>query len=246
MTPSDMPEKVNAERLREIVDGCEGVTPGPWFYRPQEHDDWGWVRATPPSDGGPGWLIATARRGRAEQPGEDDIHRSTQTDPYGENARHIARLDPATVRSIGLELIEARALIDTLQRERDEARETNRRLNRVNQQLQSDIANDRHILNAATKNKPNAQRSVEGEDWTLSRCYLRVFKDRATVLARAEAAEADVTRLRADRDRFFDSLRQMISLNAVRDAATATAPLWLEHAEKIVIEHANALSKDTP
>lgn len=121
MTPSDMPEKVNAERLREIVDGCEGVTPGPWFYRPQEHDDWGWVRATPPSDGGPGWLIATARRGRAEQPGEDDIHRSTQTDPYGENARHIARLDPATVRSIGLELIEARALIDTLQRERDEA-----------------------------------------------------------------------------------------------------------------------------
>ena len=124
MTPSsDMPEKVSAERLREIVDGCEGVTPGPWFYRPQEHDDWGWVRATPPSDGGPGWLIATARRGRAEQPGEDDIHRSTQTDPYGENARHIARLDPATVRSIGLELIEARALIDTLQRERDERNE---------------------------------------------------------------------------------------------------------------------------
>lgn len=98
MTPSsDMPEKVSAERLREIVDGCEGVTPEPW-------------------------------RVYEDKSGTVFVRDATNTKSIGLNyypddAAHIARLDPATVRSIGLELIEARALIDTLQRERDDRNE---------------------------------------------------------------------------------------------------------------------------
>jgi hypothetical protein len=101
-------DMITDERLREILAGTESVTPGPWFYRPTPHDDWGWVRTSPPGDGGPGWLVATAKRGRAEQPGEDAIHRETKTDPYGANAAHIARLDPQTITSIVTELLSRR------------------------------------------------------------------------------------------------------------------------------------------
>ena len=85
LTPTDT--VVSEERLREILDGCEGVTPGPW--RVGKHPsgfqlcgDGMWFMTA-------GWTVKDARN----QP----------------DAAHIARLDPATVASMARELISRRA-----------------------------------------------------------------------------------------------------------------------------------------
>ena len=64
-------------------------TKGPWRYRPNEHDDWGIVRA-PASVDAIGTLICQARDPlvyRQEQLAE---HRLAKTDPWEANARLIA------------------------------------------------------------------------------------------------------------------------------------------------------------
>lgn len=63
-------------------------TPGPWKYRPQEYDDWGWVRAT--AADGESWLVAMARSGDYTTEEQLDEHRRNKTDPYEANARLIA------------------------------------------------------------------------------------------------------------------------------------------------------------
>lgn len=79
ITPSD-------ERLREILDGCEGVTPGPWIT-----DD--------------PWIVSTKEGVRylASTSGLDTTTLQSDID-----AAHIARLDPQTVASIVRELLSLR------------------------------------------------------------------------------------------------------------------------------------------
>lgn len=97
--------KLDEKALREILDGCEGVTPGPW-----------------------GWSIidaSMASLGVLPDPGSGDPHvlsvspcESCRGDewewgkcltPNKPDADHIARLDPQTVASIVTELLELRA-----------------------------------------------------------------------------------------------------------------------------------------
>jgi hypothetical protein len=58
-------------------------TPGPWSYRPFEHDDWGIVR------GPDGYVVANAQSNRVSDEEKDDA-RWHRTDPYEANARLIA------------------------------------------------------------------------------------------------------------------------------------------------------------
>lgn len=64
-------------------------TPGPWLYRPYQHDDWGVVRSTSEVEGSCP-IVASARSGG--YPTEEELaeHRCNQTDPYEANARLIA------------------------------------------------------------------------------------------------------------------------------------------------------------
>jgi len=59
-------------------------TPTPWAYRPQKHDDWGWIRD---ADGG---LAATARDGRVWSE-QFDEYRAAGKDPYEPNATFIVK-----------------------------------------------------------------------------------------------------------------------------------------------------------
>lgn len=78
-------ETITDERLAEIINGCDGVSPGPWSSTIMEiGSDEAIVRSA-------GFVVATTRIG--EKPGR-----------YGLNADHIARLDPQTVRSLLTEL----------------------------------------------------------------------------------------------------------------------------------------------
>lgn len=63
-------------------------------------------------------------------------------------------------------------------------------------------------------------------------------REAATALSEAKAENERLTR---ERDAFFDSLRQLICINSVLTALRSTAPLWLEHAERLIDER-NALN----
>lgn len=63
-------------------------TPGPWAYRPEEYDDWGYVRGAPDSDGAR-WVICQARSPYKTQE-ELAAHRIDGTDPWEATARLIA------------------------------------------------------------------------------------------------------------------------------------------------------------
>ena len=79
MTPSDL------DRLEALA---KAATPGPRLYRPNKHDDWGWVRLSN------GELIAMVRWNP-----ESDLnkHRLERTDPAEHDARFMAACDPSTV-----------------------------------------------------------------------------------------------------------------------------------------------------
>lgn len=87
MSPSD---RIDDDRLREILAGCEGVTPGPWRCE---------------------------RFGNIQSNECDGRHIVAESDltwglnRNGANAAHIARLDPQTVASIVAELLETRAVL---------------------------------------------------------------------------------------------------------------------------------------
>jgi len=64
-------------------------TAGQLLYRPQKHDDWGYLRSSEPDGCGFLHVVATARAGRDISDREMDAHRRAGTDPFGPNALRI-------------------------------------------------------------------------------------------------------------------------------------------------------------
>lgn len=92
-------------------DEFAGMTAGPWHYRPNKFDDWGFVRAAS------GDLVARASSGRYETEEELAAHRRNKTDPAEANARAIAALPDIIAR-----LTKAEAEVTALTAERDQLR----------------------------------------------------------------------------------------------------------------------------
>ncbi len=84
MTPT-----IGENELRAILDGLEGVTPGPWKYEGSIYENMGAGLRSIPDD-----------RGFAQL---------WKSDHVALDAKHLARLDPDTVRSIISELLDVRA-----------------------------------------------------------------------------------------------------------------------------------------
>ena len=89
---------IDAAKLDEIEKGLEGVTEGPWAYRPELFDDWGIVRSAPDEEGRK--RIVAAVRMPYVTTAEANAHRNAGTDPWQKSAAHIARMDPTTVREL--------------------------------------------------------------------------------------------------------------------------------------------------
>jgi hypothetical protein len=94
-----------------------------------------------------------------------------QTRNVDADAEHV--LATSISRMVLAERLKERELLN-------KARATNQRLNRRVQELERRIARDWHILDGA-KMKPTAQDTVEGSQWSLSRAFLRVYKELATL-----------------------------------------------------------------
>lgn len=95
------------EQREAIKARADKATAGPWAYRPQEYDDWGWVRG---NDG----IVATARN--------PDVHlddffkfRNENRDPYESNASFIAHARQ--------DIPDLLAALEAAERERDKAEE---------------------------------------------------------------------------------------------------------------------------
>lgn len=65
-----------SQELRELYEGAHL----PWAYRPQEHDDWGFIRTTIASDAG--WCPVVAVSREIEGGKSHSEHRRDKTDPY--------------------------------------------------------------------------------------------------------------------------------------------------------------------
>lgn len=75
------------EKIQEIVDGCKGVTPGPWKWRPDGQSD-------------ERFLFLGAQNGHTVL-GVDGIGEDCWIESCNEkNIFHIARLDPDTVKEL--------------------------------------------------------------------------------------------------------------------------------------------------
>jgi hypothetical protein len=74
-------------------------------------------------------------------------------------------------------------------------------------------------------------------EWLVENNALK--SEAATALSEAKAENERLTR---ERDAFFDSLRRLICINSVLTALRSTAPLWLEHAERLIDERNAALN----
>lgn len=74
---------MTSDILKRAAEAVEGVTPGPWEYRPDHGDDWGIVKVDY-------CVICQARD--PEKLGREILaeHRETGIDPWGPNARFIA------------------------------------------------------------------------------------------------------------------------------------------------------------
>lgn len=97
-------------KLREIVDGLEGVTPGPWQTIGSAAAEELYVFVGPRE-------IACVRYGESHPPREAAPHPANAA----HTARHIARCDPQTIREIS-------AAFEAMKRERDELRLREREL----------------------------------------------------------------------------------------------------------------------
>lgn len=102
MTTTPSVEAVSTERLREIIDGCVGVTPGPWDVSADI------VRAI---DGDLAIPLFDTR-----DPWKKHRHTSTVVRQAWHNQHHIARLDPSTVSSMARELLELREAVTSARR----------------------------------------------------------------------------------------------------------------------------------
>lgn len=82
-----------ADKLR-LLD--HAATPGPWHYRPEKYDDWGFIRASRTDEdaakGLGGWPVATMRSGSHLDREKMDEHRKAGTDPYGPNSEIVVFL----------------------------------------------------------------------------------------------------------------------------------------------------------
>jgi hypothetical protein len=111
MTDSTTKAVLSPEELKEIRERAEKATPGPWEYRPNRFDDWGWVR------GPDGWPVANAKAGADCDEDVLATHRIAGTDPYQHNGDFItsARVDIprllATVEALQAELAQTKAIL---------------------------------------------------------------------------------------------------------------------------------------
>jgi hypothetical protein len=64
-------------------------TPTPWAYRPNKHDDWGWIRGPVMEGEEIGELVAIANSWATQE--EKDAHRTTKTYPHAANAAFIVK-----------------------------------------------------------------------------------------------------------------------------------------------------------
>lgn len=94
---------VGGGRLREILAGCEGVTPGPWKG--------GGFMISADAHISPHYRVTVAHTGIVGNPPSH-----AKIDEC--NAAHLRRLDPQTVSSIVSELLELRALQSSQSKER--------------------------------------------------------------------------------------------------------------------------------
>lgn len=96
-----MTQPVDIEALRALM---ERATAGPWAYRPQEHDDWGFIRTMIATEDG--WHPVVARANDVSVHEDHDAHRAAKTDPAEGNARLIV----AAVNALPSLLTELEAL----------------------------------------------------------------------------------------------------------------------------------------
>lgn len=98
---------LTAEELQAIIDGCEGVTPGPWRIGRLGDQEMSHVVdfGEPPKapfmilrNGSP----AKPHMGYTGLPDAGVVHSDDGSSPA--NAAHIARLDPDTIKAMALEL----------------------------------------------------------------------------------------------------------------------------------------------
>lgn len=96
-----MTQPVDIEAMRQLL---ERATAGPWAYRPQEHDDWGFIRTTRATEDGWHPVVAIARDVSDHE--DHDAHRASKTDPAEGNAGLIV----AAVNALPSLLTELEAL----------------------------------------------------------------------------------------------------------------------------------------
>lgn len=104
-----MTSPISTEQLKEILDGCEGVTPGPWTRC---------LHVLPVRDAHiraeiHGCNICDVIEGTESMRG-----RVTRADMEA-NSAHIARLDPDTVAAMATELLAAREVLSAAHKEID-------------------------------------------------------------------------------------------------------------------------------
>ncbi len=81
--------RLSDEALKALIDGCEGVTPGPWE--------------------GSGTLVGIYIEGRREWTLVAKTEKGREFPlEYRRNTSHIARCDPATIRALASEVLESR------------------------------------------------------------------------------------------------------------------------------------------
>lgn len=82
--------KTDSIAVNSLADGRKiSHTPGPWFYRPSEYDDWGTVRTAPDAEGRMRH-ICQARNPDVDHEGYAE-YRANGRDPFEANARLIAQ-----------------------------------------------------------------------------------------------------------------------------------------------------------
>jgi hypothetical protein len=112
--------KLTDEQVAAIRDGCEGVTPGPWYAEAQTGPVTDEGQRRPRLGVGAQSRFDTNAAKDDDQDPMDDawllgIWGVLTAEDY-DNAAHIARCDPDTIRALATEVLEARALADHAER----------------------------------------------------------------------------------------------------------------------------------
>jgi uncharacterized coiled-coil protein SlyX len=213
MTHPDNPTPAGPS-AEEVAKMLEGVTAGPWHYRPHQHDDWGVVRGGDLGDwGGYPHLCQARDPDKLDEP-TLAAHRKSGEDPWGPNARFIAW---------------ARTAVPDLSAERDAlAAERDRWTKNA-----SDVARDYVEMEARVAELEEARDGFYN-DWDAAlkitnraaNLMERLDDDRQAQKARAEAAEARVAELeagRGPRDQRIERQRRELASYKTETARQKTA-----------------------